>query len=251
MPPPLRISYPRAASDRYLAALRPRQADWFRIENRSPGVAEIHIYDEIGWFGTSAASFIDQLRDIADPALDVHINSTGGDVFDGIAIFNALRSHPSTVTTYVDSAALSIASVIAQGGDRRVMLTGSQMMIHDAWGLVIGPAADMRQYADVLDKQTRIIAELYAERSDGDVEEFLSLMAAESWFNAEESVALGLADVTLRPPSTAPPSVDPPAADPPAADPAAAQHLEPAAAYTKGADPAQHLVTIQEELLDL
>ena len=194
-----------------LTAMAPRQGDWFRIENKSEddGRARLYLYDEIGWFGTTAADFAEQLFALDVDEIDVHINSVGGSVFDGIAIYNALRTHDAHVTTQVDSAALSIASVIAQAGDKRVMVSGSQMMIHEAWGMAIGNADDMRETGSLLDRQTENIAQIYAERvgGSGKKKHFLSLMQGETWLNAEETVGEGLADEVLTP-ATKKPSDD-------------------------------------------
>lgn len=180
-----------------------------RIQNRAPGgftvqnadgpKATIRLYDVIGWPYIEAQAVAEQLDQITAPEIEVQVSSPGGDVFEGIAIYNALRAHPAKVTTRVDSMAASIASVIAQAGDRRVMLTGSQMMIHEAWGFAMGFADDFRATADVLDKQTGIIAGIYAERSGRPVDEFLGLMSGESWYDAAESVEAGLADEVVKP----------------------------------------------------
>ena len=186
-----------------ISAMSPRHNDWYRIVNITDEKrAELYIYDEIGWMGTTAGKVVDELKGLAVDTIDVHINSIGGSAFDGIAIYNALRTHDARIVTQVDSAALSIASVIAQAGDSRIMVSGSQMMIHEAHGLVIGYAEDMRQYADVLDQQSSIIAGIYAERV-GDAEQkehFRELMSSESWFDADETVAAGLADEVYKPP---------------------------------------------------
>lgn len=164
------------------------------------GPAVIRLYGEISpWWGIAAEDVAAQLDEITADEIEVQIASLGGDVFEGIAIYNALRAHPARITTRVDSMAASIASVIAQAGDHRVMLTGSQMMIHEAWGFAIGTASDMRELADILDKQTDIIADIYAERADGEVAEFRTLMAAETWFDADETVDAGLADEVVKP----------------------------------------------------
>ena len=151
--------------------------------------------------GTTAADFMSELSEIKTACIVVHISSQGGNVFDGIAIYNALRTHSSPVTTKVDALAASIASVIAQAGDTRLMLTGSQMMIHEAHGLALGNADDMRDLADLLDKQTDNIAGIYAERSGGTGKKahFLSLMKAETWMSPTEAVSEGLADEVITP----------------------------------------------------
>lgn len=177
---------------------------WFDMSNKDGDVAEIRIYDEIWFLGITAEDFASQLDEITAPKILVMLNSPGGDVFDGIAIYNALRSHSAEITTRVDGIAASIASVIAQAGDRRVMLSGSQMMIHEAWGLTIGSAKDMREYADLLDRQTDNIANVYARRADKDVADFRSLMEATTWMTAEEAVTNGLADEVVDPSEDAP-----------------------------------------------
>lgn len=167
---------------------------WYRITNLAGGTAVVDIYDEIGFWGVMAAEFQRELNAITASEITVNLNSPGGEIFDGIAIYNALRSHPATVTVRVSSLAASIASVIAQAGDRIVMQTGSQMMIHEGSALCMGDAADMRQMADLLDRQSDNIASIYAERAGGTPEEWRERMRAETWFNAEEAVAAGLAD---------------------------------------------------------
>jgi ATP-dependent protease ClpP protease subunit len=168
---------------------------WYRITNQAGApTAEVYIYDEIGFWGTTAADFIAELRQVDARQIDLHLNSPGGEVFDGIAIYNALRTHPANITVYVDSLAASIASVIAMAGDRIVMGRGSQMMIHEAAGLCLGNAADMRETADLLDRFSNNIAGFYAERAGGKVTAWRSAMTAETWYSADEAVTAGLAN---------------------------------------------------------
>ncbi|MFE2346479.1 head maturation protease, ClpP-related [Kitasatospora cineracea] len=188
MPGTLRTARPRAQ-------LRQGRNDWYRISNNAgTGPAVVHIYGEIGYWGVTAADFVRDLAGVRASEIELHLNSPGGEIFDGIAIMNALRSHPATVTTYVDSLAASIASVIAMGGDRVVMAPNSQMMIHEASSIEIGNAADMRKMADLLDLQSDNIASVYAAKAGGDVAEWRARMTAESWYTAEEAVVAGLAD---------------------------------------------------------
>lgn len=175
---------------------------WYDIANKDGDVAEIRIYDEISWWGLTAEDFARELDDITADEIVVKINSPGGDVFDGIAIYNALRAHPAKITTRVDGIAASIASVIAQAGDHRIMLSASQMMIHDAWGLAIGNAGDMREMADLLDRQSDNIAGIYAARGTGDSDHYRALMAKETFLTDAEAVAEGLADEVIDPSST-------------------------------------------------
>lgn len=182
----------------------PQSKDWFRIENAvvdeansTPDKAVIYIYDEIGygWFGgTPADEFVQQLSNIKAPKIDLHLNSPGGDVFDGVAIYNALKSHPAEVTVFVDALAASAASFIAQAGDKIVMRTGAMMMIHDGSGLAYGPAAEMRSLADLLDKVSNNVASIYAARTGQSTEFWRNLMIEEVWYNPQEAVDAGLAD---------------------------------------------------------
>ncbi|MFI5524989.1 head maturation protease, ClpP-related [Streptomyces platensis] len=175
-------------------ALRQGRTDWYRITNLGQSAAEVVIYDEIGYWGVTAENFMSELRGLDVSEITLRVNSPGGEIFDGIAIHNLLRSHRAQVTTYVDSLAASIASVIALAGDRVIMQPHSQMMIHDGSGLAIGNAQDMREMADLLDRQSDNIASVYAERAGGTPEEWRERMRTETWYTAAEAVAAGLAD---------------------------------------------------------
>jgi ATP-dependent protease ClpP protease subunit len=172
------------------------RADWFRLTDSTDGVAPatLHLYDEIGFWGVTAADFQQALVAVSGPSLTVHINSPGGDVFDGIAILNMLRAHPLPVNVVIDGLAASAASFIAQAGDTVTAMPNSQMMIHDASGVVRGNQADMLEMASLLDKVSDNIASVYAKRAGGDVADWRAAMRAESWYTADEAVAAGLAD---------------------------------------------------------
>lgn len=172
---------------------------WYRIANQAEaGITQVNIFDEISWWGISAQDFVDQLAGISGD-IEVHINSPGGDAFDGITIYNALASRPG-VTTVVDGLAASAASVIAMAGQTRVMSPGSMMMIHDALALCIGNAADMREVAGQLDKVSDNIASVYAAHAGKTTAEWRQAMIAEGWYTAQEAVDAGLAHkVTERP----------------------------------------------------
>jgi len=192
--------------------LKNSRQDWYRITNRKADdvAPEVFIYGEIGWDGITADDLIRDLAAIDTDQLTVRINSPGGSVFGGIAIYNALRTHPASVTVLVDSIAASIASVIAQAGDTRKMVQHSQMMIHEAQGIAIGAGSEIREYAQLLDKQTDLIASIFADRSGKSVGVFRALMEAETWFDATEAVAEGLADEVLVPERAEPENVTDP-----------------------------------------
>ena len=187
-----------------ITALRdsvPKPVDtWYSITNEAtadgaPSRAKINIYDAIGgWFGTNAADFVTELDALDVDELEVHVNSPGGAVWDGIAIMNALKAHRARVTVIVDGIAASAASIVAMGGDEVVMAEGSQMMIHRASGGAWGNAAFLRDTAAILDKIDGNLAGIYARRAGGTRESWLELMTAETWYDAAEAVEAGLAD---------------------------------------------------------
>ena len=109
---------------------------WYNIQNKAESeTADIYIYSEVGGFDVNAKSFIDELKSVKEKNLNVHINSLGGSVFDGLAIYNALKTHTKTVTTKVEGIAASIASVIAMAGDKIEMAENSLFMIHNPFAM--------------------------------------------------------------------------------------------------------------------
>ena len=178
-----------------LRTLRNRaRRDWYRIDNKADEQADIYIYDEIGYWGLTAADFVRDLQAVKAGKINLHLNTPGGDVFDGIAIHNALRQHSASVAVQVDSLAASIGSVIAMAGDTITMAKHSTMMIHDPFGFAMGNAEDMRKMSEILDQLGDTIAGVYAERAGGSVREWRDVMLAETWYSDREAVEAGLAD---------------------------------------------------------
>lgn len=181
-----------------LKQLRASSPKWFRIaraEAEDDDSADVYLYDAIdSWYGVNASEFVRELAALDVSQINLYINSPGGSVYDGLAILNAVRRHKANVTVYVDGLAASAASFIAMGGDEIVMGRNSELMIHDAWGICIGPAADMHDLGDKLDKISDNLASIYAEKAGGDVAKWREAMLAETWYSAEEAVAAGLAD---------------------------------------------------------
>lgn len=167
---------------------------WYSIKNISKDETEVFIYDEIGFWGVSASDFLSELSAVSTPRITLRINSPGGDVFDGIAIYNAIRRQEASVSVFVDGLAASAASFIAMAGDTVTMSPKSQLMIHEAFGFAVGPAEDMRKMAEMLDKTSDNIASIYADRAGGTTEEWRDMMRAETWFSDREAVGAGLAD---------------------------------------------------------
>jgi ATP-dependent protease ClpP protease subunit len=162
--------------------------------------ATLYLYGPIdswgGIWGISAAEVAQALTALPSGTTDltVRINSPGGEVFEAVAIMNLLRDHSARITARVDGLAASAASFLAVSADETIMGGNTELMIHDAWGLAIGNAADMRQYADLLDRTSNDIASVYKAKAGGSVGDWRDYMLAESWFTAEEAVELGLAD---------------------------------------------------------
>jgi ATP-dependent Clp protease, protease subunit len=167
---------------------------WYEFRAQARG-AEIAIYDEIGAFGIPAKAFLDELKAIGSvPELTVRINSPGGSVFDGVAIYNALKRHDAAITVWIDGIAASIASMIAMAGDEVVMPENAMLVLHDPSGLVAGTASDMRAMAEALDRMKAGMVAAYRDKSGRDDAEIEALMAAETWLSAQEALELGLAD---------------------------------------------------------
>jgi ATP-dependent protease ClpP protease subunit len=198
----------REQAEKFRAQHGVEARSWYRITNAaSSDEAEVMLYDEVGgWLGATADEFIADLRGVTAPNLRVRINSPGGSVFEGIAIANALRSHPANVTVQVDGIAASIASVIAMAGDRIEMAPNTMLMIHDASGLCMGDAADMQEMAELLDLISDNIADAYAARAGGTRDDWRALMRAETWYLPEDAVTAGLADEATTSPKAGTPA---------------------------------------------
>ncbi len=169
------------------------------VKAQAQGRAEILVYGPIseGFFEeTGTARKVDQelaaLGEVTD--ITVRINSPGGNLFEGVAVFNMLKRHPAQVHTQVDGLAASAASLIAMAGDMITMGQGAMMMVHDPHTLAVGNAEAMRETADMLDKVADSMASAYAERTGKSEEEARAIMRAETWMTASEAVEMGFAD---------------------------------------------------------
>ncbi|EJN0421854.1 Clp protease ClpP [Escherichia coli] len=172
---------------------------WYTIKALGVrGAAEISIYEEIGGFGITAKQFAEDLKALGDVShIDLRIHSPGGDVFEGIAIYNLLRNHPAEITVYIDGVAASMASVVAMAGDRVVMPENAMMMIHKPWGISGGNAGDMRDYADLLDKVETVLVPAYARKTGKSAQEITAMLEDETWMDGKECLKHGFADELL------------------------------------------------------
>ncbi len=176
------------------------QKNWFRMQAKEDQTADIYIYDEIGGWGISARRFTEDLISLGNLShINLHIHSPGGEVFDGIAIFNQLKNHSATITVYIDGLAASMASVIAMVGDTVIMPKNAMMMIHKPWGVSWGDANDMREYADLLDKLENVLIPAYVAKTGKTTEEITAMLEQETWLDGDECVEHGFADKVIEP----------------------------------------------------
>ena len=160
-------------------------------------VAEISIYDEIGDYGTSAKNFIEEVKNIGKKDITLRINSVGGSVFDGLAIYNTLRSHQGYVNIKIEGLAASISTVIAMAGDNIEMAENGFFMIHNPFGQSAGEAVDMRKTADLLDKIKNEIIEIYQRQTKLPYDVLSEMMDKETWLSSQEAQELGfINDIT-------------------------------------------------------
>lgn len=173
---------------------------WYALQSSGEAterVIEVFVYGEIGAWGITANQFVQDLRAMDDGVSPViaAFNSIGGDLFDGLAMHNALSRLGERCTGRIDALAASAASVAVCGAHRVVIASNAMLMIHNPWTYAAGDAEDFRKVADVLDQTMEaIIAAYKAKAPDIDEVELRRLVAAETWLTANEAVALGLAD---------------------------------------------------------
>lgn len=171
---------------------------WFRMKASGEKSADIYIYEEIGYWGVTARQFASSLKALGDiDHINLRIHSPGGDVFEGIAIYNLLNTHPASKTVYIDGLAASMASVIAMVGNPVIMPENAMMMIHKPWGITGGDANDMRDYADLLDKVEGVLIPSYAQKTGKTPDELAAMLGEETWLTAQECVEHGFADQLL------------------------------------------------------
>jgi ATP-dependent protease ClpP protease subunit/phage major head subunit gpT-like protein len=173
---------------------------WYSIRARAPRAAEVFIYGDIGesWSEESvtAAAFVREISALDVDTLTVRLNSYGGSVADGLAMYNALKRHKASVTVAIDGIAASIASLVAMAGDTVEMAENALLMVHAPWGVAAGNAAAMREFADTLDIWAQAMATSYAAKTGRPLEEMLALLTdgADHWLDAEQARTEGFID---------------------------------------------------------
>lgn len=172
--------------------------NWFKIKNLAAQAASISIHDEIGSVGISASALISELRALGNVAeIELHIHSPGGNLLDGLAIYNALRTHPAKITGIVDGIAASAASIILMAADYIIMPEDSFIMIHNATGGAHGDAGDLRSMADTMERLQSSAVDIYERRTGLDRQRIIDMMNAETWLSATEAQTLGFCDEVI------------------------------------------------------
>ena len=169
---------------------------WYAFKNApdKDGEVELSLYDEIGSFGIGAKQFIAELKEYKGQHVHLRINSPGGEIVEGSAIYNALSRHEGGLTVHIDALAASMASVIAMSGDPVYMADNALLMIHNPWTLAAGEAKDLRKQADLLDTMKSNLIRAYQKKSGMEEKAIAKLMDEETWLDAVEAVALGFVD---------------------------------------------------------
>jgi ATP-dependent Clp protease, protease subunit len=175
------------------ALTRNTDVSWYRME-ASGNVADVYIYDEINPWGIQADQFVKDLNALQASTIRLHMNTPGGSVFDGIAIYNALKQHKAKVETYIEGVAASIGSLIALAGDKVYMAENSFFMIHEPWILAVGDATELRKTADLLDKMSATLINTYVNVSEQKEEQVKKWLKDETWFTAKEAKDAGFID---------------------------------------------------------
>ncbi len=169
--------------------------NWYNIKaEASSKSADVYIFDEIGTFGLTAQSFIEEIKSYKDTPMSLHINCVGGDVFEGMAIYNVLKKRTAKTTVYIEGIAASMGSVIALAGDEVIMAENSLFMIHNAWGGAMGEATEIRKTAALLDKISGEIADIYTKKTNLPYNRVKEMMDEETWLSADEAFNLGFID---------------------------------------------------------
>lgn len=171
----------------------PRKS-WFNFENKASDNPTVYIYGSIGAYDISATDFVKELNGINAKEITLRMHSPGGNVFDGMTIFNAIEEHKATVKGQVDGMCGSICSVIAMACNTLTMAKGSMMMIHRASGVEMGNAEELRKTADVLDQIDQILVKTYQAKTCLPMKEIKAMMDAETYMTADKAKSLGFCD---------------------------------------------------------
>ena len=167
---------------------------FYALEKSNDGTATIHLYDEVGAFGAGSKEFLADLAKLDGQHIHLRINSPGGSVVEGTAIYNSLRRHKGGLTVHIDALAASMASVIAMAGAPVYIADNALLMIHNPWTISAGDSEQLRKEADLLDKLKSTLVNAYTRKTGMEQDQIAEMMNNETWLDAVEAVALGFAD---------------------------------------------------------
>lgn len=173
-----------------------KDKEWYAIETNGD-TTEIRIYDVIGWPFVDADTFARDLSQVKSSNITVGINSPGGDVFDGTAIYNLLKDHPARITTRIDGIAASMASIIALAGDEIQIADNAYYMMHNPWALAVGDYREFKKESELLAKIGDTLALTYSNRTGLSMDDVKAMMDDETWIIGSELVEQGFADKTI------------------------------------------------------
>jgi ATP-dependent Clp protease protease subunit len=170
----------------------------FKAEVVNEDVTKLTIYGDIGssyFYDSISASDVEkELKNITSKTIEVHLSTYGGDVFDGISIYNQLKNHQSEIIIHVDGIAASAGSLIALSGDKIIMNTGSMMMIHEGSTFAFGSKTDIKKTLNALEGIDKSIADIYMTRFTGERSEIDEMIVNETWLTSSEALEIGFAD---------------------------------------------------------
>lgn len=170
---------------------------YYELKKEKEGIADLYIFGDIvseKWFESDVAAF-DIVKDLLeiDTPINVHINSYGGEVSQGLAIYNVLKKHPHEVVTYCEGFACSAASIVFMAGDKRIMPKSSLLLIHNAWTMAVGDSNELKKAAEDLDKITKPSIEIYKSVSNLSESVIKDMLNKEEWITADEALGYGFA----------------------------------------------------------
>lgn len=173
-----------------------KDKDWYSMDT-STGQSEVLIYDVIGWPFVDANEFARDFNNISSKEITIGINSPGGDVFDGTAIFNTIDNHPSRIITRIDGIAASMASIIALAGDEIQIASNAYYMMHNPWSIAMGDHNDFQKEGELLERIAATLGETYANKTGLDIKAVRQMMDDETWLIGKELVDQGFADKVI------------------------------------------------------
>lgn len=171
--------------------------DWYEVKAQTGDAVEVFVFDVIGWPFTDVSGLIRSMALEKDKPILARINSPGGDVFDGMSLFNAFANHPGGVTVRIEGLAASMASIVAMGGRKVEAYQNTMLMVHNAWTVAGGDYNLMREVADLTEKISGQMLEIYTGKTKSGKKDMKQMMDDETWLTAKEASEKGFIDTVL------------------------------------------------------